>query len=156
MTLPPCAEAGLQEGERHLETHARGQTSEEFGVARISGVINAVFARGSYRLVRHHTSLREDLEFDFSGCDGTVKEAVLALVCVEKVFRIYRDALTGPGDIVRIETKLDGFLSDHFRGYDTLFDHRFEGGIREGSVAFSHLKEEPQYDDLTLLVVRRP
>jgi serine phosphatase RsbU (regulator of sigma subunit) len=154
--IVPCAEAGLQEGERHLETHARGLTSEEFGVARISGVINAVFARGSYRLVRHHTAIREDLEFDFSGCDGTVKEAVLALVCVEKVFRIYRDALTGPGDIVRIETKLDGFLSDHFRGYDTLFDHRFEGGIREGSVAFSHLKEEPQYDDLTLLVVRRP
>ncbi|MCX7030459.1 MAG: SpoIIE family protein phosphatase [Spirochaetes bacterium] len=154
--IVPCAEPGLKEGELHLETHARGQTSEEFGIPRISGVVNAVFGRGTYRLVRHHTISREDLEFDFSGCTGTVKEAVLALVCVEKVFRVYRDALTGPGHLVYMESKVDEFLRNHFRQYDELFRHRVDDGKQSGTAAFSHLKEDPQYDDLTLLVVRRP
>jgi hypothetical protein len=107
-------------------------------------------------LVRHHTVSHEDFVFDFSGCSGTVKEAVLALVCVEKVFRIYRDALTGPGHLVHLEPKVDEFLRSHFRAYGTLFDHRVGDAAQGGAVAFSHLKEDPQYDDLTLLVVRRP
>jgi hypothetical protein len=80
---------------------------------------------------------------------------VLALVCVEKVFRIYRDALTGPGYRVQLETKVDAFLSKHFRQYGRLFDHRLDEGTENGTAVFSHLKEDGQYDDLTLLVVRR-
>jgi serine phosphatase RsbU (regulator of sigma subunit) len=154
--IVPCTEPGLKEGELHLATHARGQNSEEFGIPRISGVVNAVFGRGTYRLVRHHTASREDLEFDFSGCTATVKEAVLALVCVEKVFRVYRDALTGPNHLVHMEAMVDEFLRNHFRQYDVLFSHRVDDGKQSGTAAFSHLKEDPQYDDLTLLVVRRP
>jgi serine phosphatase RsbU (regulator of sigma subunit) len=152
----PCAEPGLRKGELHLETHAPGETSEQFGIPRISGVVNAVFGRGTYRLVRHHTVVSERLEFDFHSCSGTVKEAVLALVCVEKVFRLYRDTLTGSKDRVHLETKVDEFLKRHFRQYDALFDHRVDDGKQGGADVFSHLKEEPQYDDLTLLVVRRP
>lgn len=151
-----CAEPGLKEGEVHLGSHAVGQTDEEFGIPRITGVVNAVFGRSVYRLERHHAPAREDLEFDFSTCTGTVKEAVLALVSVEKVFRIYRDALTGPTNRVRVEKKVDEFLAQHFRQYRALFDHRTVGGTGDGTVVFTHLKEDPQYDDLTLLVVRRP
>jgi serine phosphatase RsbU (regulator of sigma subunit) len=151
-----CAEPGLKDGELHLGTHARGQTGEEFGIPRITGVVDAVFGRGIYRLERHHTVTRDDLVFDFGACTGTVKEAVLALVCVEKVYRVYRDALTGPDHRVHLETKLDGFLREHFRNYDALFDHRLDDGKEGGAAVFSHLKEDPQYDDLTLLVVRRP
>ncbi len=152
----PCAEPGLKEGDLHGGTHTRGQTSEEFGIARITGVVNAVFGRSSYRLERNHMVSREDLEFDFSACTGTVKEAVLALVCVEKVFRVYRDALTGPSHVVHMELKVDDFLRKHFRQYETMFGHRVDDGNKGGTVVVSHLKEDPQYDDLTLLVVRRP
>jgi len=150
-----CAEPGLKEGGDHLGTHTRGQTSEEFGIPRITGVVNAVFGRGTYRLQRCHTPAREELQFDFSACNGTVEEAVLALVGVEKVFRVYRDAFTAAGDIIRVESKVDEFLRRCFRGYAALFDHRVEGGERDGHALFSHLKEDHQYDDLTLLVVRR-
>jgi hypothetical protein len=150
-----CNEPGLKDGEPHHESHARGQTSEEFGIPRITGIVNAVFGRSTYRLERHHTVSREDLEFDFHTCTGTVEEAVLALVCVEKVFRVYRDALTGPGHLVRMELKVDEFLRKHFRSYDELFSHRVDDGQPGGTVAFARLREETQYDDLTLLVVRR-
>jgi len=151
-----CAEPGLADGDDHLGTHSRGQDHEQFGIARITGVVNAVFGRSTYRLLRCHTVAREDLEFDFSGCTGTVQEAVLALVCVEKVFRVYRDALTGPEHQVHLETKVDQFLRDHFLQYGTIFGHRVDDGKQDGTAIFSHLREDPQYDDLTLLVVRRP
>lgn len=154
--IVPCAEPGLNEGDEHGKTHEFGWDYEEFGIPRITGVVEAVFGRGVYRLERHHTVAREDLEFDFSACTGTVKEAVLALVCVEKVFRLYRDAFTGPQDRIRLERKVDDFLGRHFRQYQELFGHRSGAGDGDGSVEFTHLKEDPQYDDLTLLVVRRP
>jgi serine phosphatase RsbU (regulator of sigma subunit) len=154
--IVPCLEPGLIDGDLHLGTHKRGERDEEFGIPRITDAVNAVFHRGTYRLERHHTVSREDLEFDFGSCTGTVKEAVLALVCVEKVFRIYRDALTGPDHRVHLEKKVDDFLRSHFRQYGLVFDRSVEDGTQGGSIAFSHLKEDPQYDDLTLLVVRRP
>ena len=49
-------------------------------------LISAVFSRGRYRLVRTTSpDASEELEFDFATCSGTVKDAVLALVAVEKV-----------------------------------------------------------------------
>jgi hypothetical protein len=38
----------------------------------------------------HNPVPGEILSFDFSSCAGTAKDAVLALIAVEKVFRIYR------------------------------------------------------------------
>ncbi len=154
--IVPCNEPGLKDDDPHLGTHLKGQTSEEFGIPRITGIVNAVFGRGSYRLERHHTASREDLEFDFRDCTGTVKDAVLALVCVEKVFRVYRDLLTDAGHRVHVEAKVDAFLRKHFRQYDALFGQRLEVGGPAGTVVYSRLEEDPQYDDLTLIVVRRP
>jgi serine phosphatase RsbU (regulator of sigma subunit) len=154
--IVPCTEPGLKDGEDHLGTHTRGQEREQFGIPRITGIVNAVFGRGTYRLERCHTARREELEFDFSGCTGTVREAVLALVCVEKVFRVYRDALTGPKHLVHLESKVDQFLREHFRQHDVVFAHRVDDGKRADTVVYSHLREDPQYDDLTLIVVRRP
>jgi hypothetical protein len=152
----PCREPGLKDGEAHGKSHTCGQVSEEFGIPRITDIVNAVFSRGVYPLQRHHTVVRETIEFDFTSCTGTVEDAVLALVAVEKVFRIYRDPSTGPGQRIVVEPRVDAFLKEHFRQYAEWFTHRVEGEKPGDSIVYSHLKEDPQYDDLTLLVVRRP
>jgi hypothetical protein len=151
-----CHEPGLKEGEAHGQSHTVGQASEEFGIPRITGIVNAVFSRDAYTLKRHHTVARETLEFDFSSCAGTVEDAVLALVSVEKMFRIYRDPSTGTSQRINIEPRVDAFLEKHFRHYRDWFSHRIEGEKSGDTITYSHLKEDPQYDDLTLLVVRRP
>ncbi|MGA2975781.1 MAG: SpoIIE family protein phosphatase [Spirochaetia bacterium] len=151
-----CEAPEVKEDEPHLGTHTRGQTSEEFGLARISAIVTAVFTRERYRLVRHHlVDPTEELEFDFSSCLGTVKDAVLALVAVEKVFRLIPAADAGAGSKIVVESKVDAFLKDHFRQYEKYFSHRGEGQQNETTVTFTHLKEDEQYDDLTILVLRR-
>jgi hypothetical protein len=151
-----CREPGVPEGGLHGTTHSRGQISEEFGISRITAIVNAVFARGTYVLERCHTVTRERLEFDFSSCGGTVEDAVLALVAIEKVFRLYRDARTGPSDRVEVDPRVDGYLRKHFRQFDRWFTTA-AGDAKHGQpITYAGLKEDPQYDDLTLLVVRRP
>ena len=151
-----CDAPDIKEGELHLGTHTRGQTSEEFGTPRIDGIVAAVFNRGRYRLVRSHVpDSSEDLEFDFSTCSGTVKEAVLALVAVEKVFRLRVEPLGTGTHGIAVDAKVDAFLKEHFLQYTQLFSHRVDGQPGAPAVSFTHLKEDEQYDDLTMLVIRR-
>ena len=91
--------------------------------------------------------------FDFSRCEGTVREAVLALVAVEKVFRLIPDPHAGP-ERKAVDSKVDAFLKEHFLQYQGYFSHRVEepaGAL----VTFTHVREEEQYDDLTILVIQR-
>jgi len=153
--LAPCQEPGLKDEEWH-GTHQKGKTTEEFGTERIRGVIEAVFTKGRYRLVRSHNPISdEQLAFDFSQCDGTVKDAVLALVAVEKVYRQIPDPSAGPESRVHVFEQVDEFLRKTFAQYGQYFSHPVEGQQIPGYLTFTHAKEDEQYDDLTLLVVRR-
>jgi HAMP domain-containing protein len=154
--IVPCEAPDVKEGEPHGETHSRGQTSEEFGTPRIEAIVAATFSRSHYTLVRSHVMDEDEhLEFDFSSCAGTVKDAVLALVAVEKVFRMipHNDGDTS-GRIV-VEAKVDAFLKEHFLGYGTYFSQRAENQPNASAITFAGLKEDEQYDDLTILVLRR-
>ena len=152
-----CDEPGLQPEQAHAN-HAKGSDSEEMGSERIKGIIEAVFGRRQYRLVRHHDGTGgQELLFDFSGCADAVEEAVMAMVAVEKMFRIYRDPSAGPQDQVYVDKRIDAFLRSRFVQYSTYFAHPLEGGeeIPTDAVAYTHLKEDEQYDDLTILAVRK-
>jgi hypothetical protein len=154
--VAPCDEPGLKDGEEHLGTHKKGEDHEEFGRERIDGIINAVFNNGHYRLVRSHNSIAdEDLDFDFSTCTGTVREAVLALVAVEKLYRMIPDPNAGLQNRVNVDVKVAEFLKQHFVQYARYFSHPVEGEQVPGYVTFTHAREDEQYDDLTLLVIRR-
>ncbi len=151
-----CAAPEVAEGEPHMGTHSRGQTSEEFGIGRIEAIVTAVFAKAKYRLVRYHVpDPSEVLEFDFSSCRGTVQDAVLALVAVEKIFRLRADIEGGAGSRISVEAKVDAFLKTHFLQYGQYFAHGIDGAPGSQSLSFSHLKEDEQYDDLTILVLRK-
>lgn len=151
-----CLEPGLKEGEYHLKTHKYGTDNEDFGKDRMDDFITGVFNKARVKLVRHHNPIpNEELEFDFSGCEGTVKEAVLAVVSAEKLFRLVLAPTAGDGNRVLVDAKIDAFLKKHFLQYERYFSHRVEGQSDDPYAHFSHLLEDEQRDDLTILVVRR-
>lgn len=149
-----CAEPGLEADAPH-ETHQTGSGSEEFGIERVHELVEAVYSRSSYTLRKHHNHLEnEPLEFDFSDCTGTAEEAILALVSVEKIFRIYPDPGAVSGEKVQVDRKIDEFLKRRFRQYRAYFSHPVETAEQTEYLYFSHIREDEQYDDLTILGIR--
>lgn len=136
--------------------HNLGEGDEEFGLNRVYAIVNAVFSRGSFSLWKYHNPVPEErLDFDFSSCEGTIEEAVIALVAVEKVFRIFPDPEADKGDRVQVDRKIDDFLKEHFRQYGVYFREPIEVEDYPEYVWFPFLKEDEQYDDLTVLGVRK-
>ncbi|WP_234969000.1 SpoIIE family protein phosphatase [Alkalispirochaeta americana] len=146
-----------------------GHDGEEFTIQRIHDIIVAVQTGGRYRLEKILNPLEgEVLEFDFSTCDPGGKDLTLAVIAAEKIFRLYRDPAAGPRDRVRVDRLVDQFLEKHFLQYREYFGHPEDSPSEEGGSpeekssserdpyrTFSHLREDEQYDDLTMLVVRR-
>ncbi|RKX93517.1 MAG: serine/threonine protein phosphatase [Spirochaetes bacterium] len=150
-----CEEPGLKEGELH-DTHPLGNENEELGIPRIKEIVNAVLSGGQYNLNKYHNPVADELlAFDFSTCEGRVDEAVLAMVSVEKIFRIYPDPAAGPMDRIQVDVKINDFLKEHFLQYSRYFKHPLKS--EEGSlyITFTHMKEDSQYDDLTVLGIKR-
>jgi hypothetical protein len=115
-----------------------------------------MFNKGTYALVRNHNAIaNEELTFDFSSCTGTAREAVLALIAVEKVYRLIPDPHVGEATRVSVDTNVDSFLQQHFKQYRAYFSHPMAVQQDLGYVTFTHAREDDQYDDLTILVVRR-
>lgn len=129
--------------------------NEEFSIARIHAIAEAVQRRGSYRLVKELNPVDEELLFDFSGCRQNSEDTVLALVSVEKMFRIYPDPNAGPDDRVQVDKKVDDFLREHFKGYNRYFHHPLPDDPKSEYRVFSHIREDEQYDDLTILAIRK-
>ena len=113
--------------------------------------------RKSYRLSKYHNPIEnEELVFDFSSCEGTIEEVVIAMVAVEKVFRMYPDPSAGAQDVVVVDTKIAEFLEKHFVQYQNYFHHPVEEKTDQPEyVRFSHIKEDEQYDDLTVLGIKK-
>jgi HAMP domain-containing protein len=154
-----CNVTGLGEKEHHRENlgdHEVGLPLERFGVPREDELINAVFNKRRFVLVRNHNPIpNEELVFDFSTCQGTAQEVVLALVAVDRVYRMVPNPRLGPENRITIETKIIDFLKDHFLQYPSYFSHRLEGEKESTNITFTHALEDNQSDDLTILVLRR-
>ncbi|MFO7849721.1 MAG: SpoIIE family protein phosphatase, partial [Spirochaetia bacterium] len=151
-----CQEPGLEQNEEHGGTHLVGADNEEFTNERIYDIAEAVFSGGSYKLYKYHNPLGdEELEFDFSECEGTIEEAVIALISVEKIFRIYPHPDAGDRDLIRVDAPVHDFLKKHFLQYHAYFTHPVEQEHQEQYFVFSRLREDEQYDDLTILGLYR-
>jgi methyl-accepting chemotaxis protein len=154
-----CNEPGLAEKEHHTANqgdHEQGLPLERFGVPREDELINAVFNKQRFVLVRNHNPIPdEEIVFDFSTCAGTAQDAVLALVAVDRVYRMVPDPRLGEENKITVESKVVDFLKEHFLQFDRYFSHRLESGKNAGSVTFTHSMEDEQSDDLTILVIRR-
>ena len=151
-----CTDAAhVDKKEDPRSTHKTGEDREEMSVPRILDVFNAFFNRRIYRLDRHHLANPEALEFDFRDCTDSPEEAVLALVCVERVYRTYRDPSTSSKDRITIEKKVDDYLKKHFKQYELYFGTSRIQDPRVENIIIPNVKEDIQEDDLTVLLVRR-
>ena len=54
-----------------------------------------------------------------------------------------------------IENQIDEFLQSHFDQYSLYFANRIEREDQADSITFTHLREDSQYDDLTILGIRK-
>ena len=151
-----CREPGLEEGQKH-GTHTVGMDNEELGIPRIYALVNSLMARKTYTLYKYHNPIKdEELVFDFSSCEGTIEEIVVAMVAIEKVFRMYPDPSAGPQDVVVVDQKIAKFLKKHFLQYESYFHHPVEEKNDQPEyMHFSHVKEDEQYDDLTVLGIMK-
>ncbi|MFW5828062.1 MAG: SpoIIE family protein phosphatase, partial [Alkalispirochaeta sp.] len=136
------------------------EDGEEFTIERVHQIVSAVESRGTYKLEKiMDPSDRDDLVFDFSGCDNVARDTVLAVVAAERIFRLVPHPEAGPDDRVAIDRVVLDFLREHFVPFGEYFAHPVvpfseDDGTSE-YVSFSHLMEDEQFDDLTMLAVRR-
>jgi hypothetical protein len=84
-----------------------------------------------------------------------VHDAVLAMAALDKVFRLNPDPSAGPSDRIRVDVNIDEFLREHFLEYSRYFHSPVPDEQFPEYVNFTHLREDDQYDDLTILGVRK-
>ena len=137
--------------------HVGGQGSEEFGNDRIQDIINAVMNKKVYSLRKWHNPEREDkvLQFDFRSCKGTVREVIMALVSVEKMFRCYYNPKTPESGRVLVDKIVDSFLKEHFVQYRQYCYATQENPGNKAYMYYTRVMEDEQYDDLTILGFKR-
>ena len=134
-----------------------GQWGEELCSKRIYQIIDAVGNRGAYRLHKWHTpdGREEFLHFDFSECKGGVEAIIMALAAVEKVFRCHRASGLTADDRVLVDKEIDAFLRLHFLEYEGYLAYTEECPGDNTHIYYTHLIEDPRYDDMAILGVER-
>jgi hypothetical protein len=155
LVVHACAEPGLEKEAPH-GSHSVGQDNEELGPERVNAIIEAVMERKTYSLFKwHNPDENETFDFNFTNCEGTVEESILALVSVEKIFRMYRNPKATDFDRVQVDRKVDSFLNRHFTQYQAYCGNRRDHGEYGEYLYYTNACEDSQYDDLTLLGIRK-
>ena len=130
-------------------------SKEEFGPERVAEIIESVYNKQKYVLKKLDNPTPETLEFDFEKCEGTVKEAILALASLEKVYRLYKPDNIQQTDYIKIDKKIDEFLSRYFNRYSYYAANKSEVGENSNYLDYDEMLEDEQSDDLTLLAIKR-
>jgi len=148
-----------EEGEKDTPhaTHTVGQGDEEMGPERVQEIINAVMNKQVYTLHKWHNPEGNDkeLKFDFTGSQGNVEEVIMAMVSVEKMFRCYFDPKATEDNLVLVDKTIDTFLKKHFLQYRNYCSFTRETPGNPAYMYYTHLSEDDQYDDLTILGIKR-
>lgn len=150
-----CAVPGLEKDEVH-ENHSVGQDNEELGPDRVKEIIEAVFEKKKFSLNKFHNPIQNEiLEFDFSSLEANPGNAILALVSVEKIFRMYKDPSATEFDRVQVDRKVDEFLKKTFMQYESYCGNQMDHPSLDEYMLYKGIKEDEQYDDLTLVAIKK-
>lgn len=144
---------------------------EQFGEKRVGEVIQAVLKRQKFVLTKQdNPNPSELLEFDFTGCKGTIDETIVALAAVERVFRMIKTPDVRVSDEIEVDKIVDDFLQKHFTLYSkycmpvpTAMDENLsaEEIERQKQMAdpnvtkYAYVLEDKQADDITLIAIKR-
>lgn len=150
-----CDEPGLKTDDIH-GSHTVGQDGEELGKERVCQIIESIFARTSFQLKKWHNPIEnEEFNFDFTSLNGMLEDAVIGLVSIEKIFRMYRDPDATDLNMVKTDKKIDLFLNKHFRQYQTYCGNRKPNNDADEYLYYTNIREDQQYDDLTILAIQK-
>ena len=150
-----CKEPGIADGAAH-DNHQKGDNNEEFGYPRVESILNAVLTGGRFELVKHHPAdPSERLSFDFSRGDRSFKDGIMALVAIERIFRFFRDPKAGEDSKVLVDRKVDAFLKGCFEQYRTYCSRTRDHGELPEYMYYTNIREDDQYDDLTILGIKK-
>ncbi len=135
--------------------HKVGSESEQMESDRIQEIIEAVLNKQKYVLKKFHNPIPDEiLEFDFTNCQGSTEDVILALCSVEKVFRFYKPQDADDKDTVRVDRRIDAFLKEHFNRYDYYCSSKAEELADSVYLRYNYLREDEQLDDLTLVAAK--
>lgn len=136
--------------------HLGGQAGEEMGCDRVEDIINAVMAKKIYTMKKYHNPEGDmELQFDFSACEGTAEDVIMALVSAEKMFRCYKDQKAGDDSKILVDRKADEFLKNHFLQYNHYCAHTRENPENPAYLYYTHIMEDEQYDDIAIVGIQR-
>ncbi len=148
----------MRDREGNESTH-REALVEQLGEERIKAATEAIMSRSTYSFVKQDDPLGSDLsyDFDFSKLDGSPEDLVLGLAAIEKVFRLVPDPEATEKDQVIVDTKIDAILAKCWGQYNRFCsDRRAHPDPRRTEYRYyGRLKEDDQYDDLTMMLIRR-
>ena len=150
-------EPDVEEERRHgFAPPKKGEESEMIEPERLFGILDACLNRSTYVLTKfYNPNPGEEFTFDFSSGTGSLRETVLAVMGLDKVFRIYRDSSTDENARIRVDRNIVDFLRKYYVQFSEYFSHPVDDDGKSPQVTFSHLREDEQFDDLTLLMVRK-
>jgi len=145
-----------QEGK---ETKHHEDLVEQLDEDRIKAITEAIMSRGTYTLVKQDDPLGAGFtyDFDFSSLEPSPESMVLGLASVEKVFRLVPDPTATTDDRVIVDTKIDALLAQCWKQYSRFCSdrHPHPDPKRVEYQYYYRLKEDDQYDDLTMMVIQR-
>src|SRR5690606_8690651 len=123
---------------------------------RLHEIINAVENRRHYVLEKYFAPWEpEPLVFDFTQLPNSPENTVLAVVAVEKMFRLSPDPNATGEDRISIDKKIDDFLKKTLQQYSDYFHGPLPEDTESLYRVYSGIKEDEQYDDLTILAVKK-
>lgn len=150
-------EPDVEEERRHgFAPPKKGEASEMIETERLFGVIDACLNRSTYVLTKfYNPNPGEEFTFDFRSGTGSLREAVLAVMGLDKMFRIYRDSTTDENARIKVDRNIVEILRKHYVQFGDYFSHPVDDDGKSLQITFSHLREDDQFDDLTMLMVRK-
>lgn len=150
--------------------HDRDAEAEHLGPDRLGEFIEAYDRRDAFTLRHDHATDRDlTMGFDFRKAEGSLEERVIAYLAVGKVFSIY-DWNAGDDATILVDRRIDAFLRKFFDQYDLVFRKRERVDLKTGRqdaegrdiviedpnyVRFRGIREDEQYDDLSIAAIRR-
>ena len=134
-----------------------GVVYELLGNDRLEAIIHTLATGGRYTL-EPHMDPGEPVIFDYKGLEPSAENIVYALIAAERVWRCVVDPRAGIDDTVQVERTIDNFLRNHLVQFGRLFCRpvaEAEGATSSLFITYSHLVEDAQEDDLTILAIRK-
>jgi HAMP domain-containing protein len=141
---------------RHSFAPKKGEESEMIETERLFGVLEAALTRSTYVMTKFYNPTPEEVfTFDFHSGSGSLREAVYAVIGLDRMFRVYRDSTTDENSQIQMDRNVLEFLRKHYVEFDRYFTHPLDDDGKAPQIAYTHLAEDEQFDDLTILMVKR-